>query len=228
MKKIFLMLAFVAGTAVVANAQTKAPKSPDQRAQHRTAALTKKLNLSADQSAKVNAILLKQASQMDSLKANKPADRKANFEAHKAVFANTDAQIKAVLKPDQQTAYANLKTEMKGKGHGRHHGNKTPDQKAQRLTGVLTKKLSLNADQSAKVNAILLQSATQMDSLKANNPADRAAKKESRKAILANADTQLKAVFTADQQKTYADLKAKMIEKMKAKRGAKQATPNAG
>ncbi|MBL4678329.1 MAG: hypothetical protein JKY70_19325 [Mucilaginibacter sp.] len=228
MKKIFLMLAFVAGVSVAANAQTKAPKSPDERAQHRTAALTKKLNLSADQSAKVNAILLKQASRVDSLKANKPTDRKVNFEAHKAIFATTDAQINAVLKPDQQTAYANLKAEMKAKGHGRHHGAKTPDQKAQRLTGVLTKKLSLSADQSARVNSILLQRATQMDSLKVNKPADRAAAKESRKAILANTDTQLKAVFTADQQKTYTDLKAKMIEKMKARRGAKQATPNAG
>jgi len=118
--------------------------------------------------------------------------------------------------------------EMKSKFHGRHHGNRTPDQKAQRLTGVLTKKLSLNEDQSAKVNGILLKSATQMDSLKANKPADRAAAKESRKAIMANADTQLKAVFTADQQKTYADLKAKMIEKMKARRGTKQTSPNAG
>lgn len=228
MKKIFLMLAFVAGIGFVANAQTKAPKSPNDRAQHAAEALTKKLNLSADQSAKVNAIFVKRAAQMDSLKANKSTDRKANFAARKAIFAGTDAQVKAVLKPDQQTAYANLKTEMKGKFHGKHHGNKTPDQKAQHLTGVLTKKLSLSADQSAKVNAIILKSATQMDSLKAGKPADRAAAKESRKAILANADTQLKTVFTADQQKTYADLKAKMAEKMKARRGAKTATPNAG
>lgn len=67
-----------------------------------------------------------------------------------------------------------------------------------------------------------------MDSLKANKPADRSVVKQSRKVILANADTQLKAMFTVDQQKTYADLKAKMFERMKARRGAKQATPNAG
>lgn len=228
MKKIFLMLAFVAGIGVAANAQTKVVKTPEQRAQHRAAALSKKLNLTADQSAKLNAIFAKQASQMDSLKANKTGDRKANFAARKAIFANTDANLKSVLTPDQQNAYANLKTEMKGKFAGRHHGAKTPGEKAQRLTGVLTKKLSLSADQSAKVNTILLQSATQMDSLKANKPADHKAARASRKAILTNADAQLKTVFTAEQQKNYADLKAKMIEKMKAKRGAKAATPNAG
>lgn len=228
MKKIFLMLAFVAGVGIAANAQIRSVKNPEQRAQHRAAALSKKLNLNADQSAKVNAIFAQQASQMDSIKTNKSGDRKANFAARKAIFTNTDARLNAVLTPEQQTAYANLKTEMKNKFHSRHHGAKTPDEKAQRLTGVLTKKLSLSADQSAKVNSILLQSATQMDSLKANKPADRAAVKQSRKAILQSADAQLKTVFTAEQQKAYADLKAKMIERMKAHRGAKVTAPSAG
>lgn len=228
MKKIFLMLAFVAGAGIVANAQTQPVKSPEQRAQHRAAALSKKLNLNSDQSAKVNAIFAQQALQMDSLKANKSADRKANFVARKAIFTNTDARLNAVLTPEQQTAYASLKTEMKNKFHNRQHGAKTPVEKAQHLTGVLTKKLSLSADQSAKVNSILLQSATQMDSLKANKPADRAVAKQSRKAVLQNADAQLKTVFTAEQQKAYADLKAKMIERMKAHRSAKVTAPSAG
>ncbi|MFD0794910.1 hypothetical protein ACFQZX_14885 [Mucilaginibacter litoreus] len=230
MKKVFLMIALVAGLGVAANAQTKPGhkvKDPAQRAQLRTAALTKKLNLSADQSAKVKAVFDKQAVQMDSLKANRSTDRKANMQARKAIFANTDANLKGILTAEQQTAYSGLKANMHKRFEGRRPA-KNPEQKAQRYTKVLTKKLSLSADQSAKVNAILLKSATEIKDLKASKPADRKSGMEARKTILLNTDAQLKTVFNADQQKQYAELKAKMIERFKARRGAKTATPNAG
>jgi Spy/CpxP family protein refolding chaperone len=231
MKKILLMITFLAGTAVFAQAQTpKAHKTPEQKAQHMTAALNKKLALSADQSAKVNAIFAKSAVSMDSLKANKSADRKANMQARKAIMANNDASLKTVLTADQQTKYAGIKENFKGRMHGKRGDHKgiAPEQKAQRISKVLQKKLSLTQDQYAKVNTILLKRATQMDSLKANRTAttDRKAIRESRKAILVQADGELKAVLTADQLKNYAELKAQMKEKMKNRRGPK--APTAG
>jgi hypothetical protein len=104
-----------------------------------------------------------------------------------------------------------------------HKQHKTPEQKAQHLTQVLQKKLTLSADQSVKVNAILLKSATRMDSLKATRAAstERKANRQSRKAILVQTDESLKAVLNADQQKAYAELKAKMKDRMKHKRDAK-------
>ena len=107
-----------------------------------------------------------------------------------------------------------------------HKQHKTPEQKAQRMTQVLQKKLTLSADQSAKVNAILLKSATRMDSLKAANAAsaERKASRQSRKAILVQTDESLKTVLNADQQKTYAELKAQMKDKMKHKRDGKKST----
>ncbi len=224
------MITFLAGTAVFAQAQTqKAAKTPEQRAKHRTEALTKKLALSADQSKKVDAIFAKSAASMDSLKATKGTDRKATRESRKAIMANTDASLKTVLTADQQAKYADLKASFKGKMHGKRGEHKTiaPEQKAQRMSQMLQKKLTLSQDQYAKVNTILLKRATQMDSLKANRATtDRKAMHQSRKAILMQTDGELKAVFTADQLKNYTELKAQLKEKMKNRRGVK--APTAG
>jgi Spy/CpxP family protein refolding chaperone len=230
MKKIFLILMLSAGTVVFAQAQTqKAHKTPEQKAQHMTAALNNKLALSADQSVKVNAIFAKSAVSMDSLKAHRSTDRKANMQARKAIMANTNASLKTVLTADQQTKFADMKANFKGRMHGKHGDHKgiAPEQKAQRISKVLQQKLSLTQDQYAKVNTILLKRATQMDSLKANrSTTDHKANKESRKAIFMQADGELKAVLNADQLKNYTELKAQMKERMKNRRGPK--APTAG
>jgi Spy/CpxP family protein refolding chaperone len=49
---------------------------------------------------------------MDSLKANKSADRKANMQSRKAIMANTDASLKTVLTAEQQTTYAGFKSKL--------------------------------------------------------------------------------------------------------------------
>ncbi|MET3979068.1 Spy/CpxP family protein refolding chaperone [Mucilaginibacter sp. UYP25] len=230
MKKALLMITFLAGTAVFAQAQTQTiAKSPEQKAKHRTEMLSKKLNLSADQSKKVDAIFAKSAASMDSLEATKGTDRKANHASHKAISATTDANLKTVLNADQQAKYADLKANFKGRMHGKRgdHKNIAPEQKAQRMSKVLQQKLTLNQDQYAKVNTILLKRATQMDSLKANrSTTDRKLNHESRKAIFMQTDGELKAVFTADQLKNYTELKAQLKERMKNRRGPK--APTAG
>ena len=230
MKKILMMITFLAGTAVLAQAQTQqVKKTPEQKAQHRTEALNKQLALSADQSKKVNAIFAKSAASMDSLKANKGTDRKANMQSRKAIMANTDASLKTVFNADQQAKYAAMKENFKSKMHGKRGDRKAvaPEQKAQRMSKVLQQKLSLSEDQYAKVNTILLKRATQIDSLKTNQATtDRKAKNESRKAILMQTDNELKAVFTADQLKNYTELKAQMKDRFKNRRGTK--APTAG
>ncbi|WP_374949951.1 hypothetical protein [Mucilaginibacter sp.] len=116
MKKLLLMIMLLAGINMFAQAQTKVHKTPQQKAQHFTKVLQKKLALSADQSAKVNTILLKRATQMDSLKANKATgDRKLNKMARRKILSGADAEVKAVLTADQQKTYADLKAGMKEK-----------------------------------------------------------------------------------------------------------------
>ena len=100
---------------------------------------------------------------------------------------------------------------------------KSPEKKAEQITKLLQNKLILSADQSVKVKAIVFKRVTQMDSLKnTQSAADRKQNRLSRKKILLSADQELKTVLNAGQQKTYAELKASMKDKMK---GGKKHAP---
>jgi periplasmic protein CpxP/Spy len=75
--------------------------TPEERLQH----MTKKLNLTADQQAKIKPILEQEQQQMQTIHNDtslSKEDRQAKFrEAHK----NYEGQIRAVLNPDQQTKF---------------------------------------------------------------------------------------------------------------------------
>lgn len=100
-------------------------KTPEQRADKHTAMLTKKLSLTADQQPKVRQILLAQAQEAQTLKTQYPADtqRKDRQEALKAGQAKYQAQLQAVLKPDQYSKLLAMKQERHHKGG--KHGDKS-------------------------------------------------------------------------------------------------------
>ena len=115
MKKLILMMAFVAGIGIAANAQTEV--RPHKTAQQKADILSKKMQtelaLTQEQSAKVHDILLKQATSVDSLKAVKnEGDKKHhNRKEIKAIMETTDKQITGVLNADQVKKYNQLKAE---------------------------------------------------------------------------------------------------------------------
>ena len=98
-------------------------KTPEQRADHHTAMLTKKLSLSADQQPKVRQILLAQAQEGQALKAKYPAKehRKAHRDEMKATHAKYQAQLQGVLSADQ---YGKLTAMQQERHHRGAHGGK--------------------------------------------------------------------------------------------------------
>ena len=100
-----------------------AHKTPEQRAEHRTAMLTKKLSLTADQQAKVQQIMLSQAQEGQALKAKYPAkeQRQALHQEMKAGHAKYQAQLQGVLNADQYSKLAAMKKEHHHRGE---HGDK--------------------------------------------------------------------------------------------------------
>jgi Spy/CpxP family protein refolding chaperone len=110
MKKLFLMLALIAGLGFATTAQTKTPLTPQQKADRATKALKKQLSLTDKQAKKVDAIYITRATELDSLKAQ--AGKKGNGKKKKAIAEDTQAQINAVLTPAQQQQFAQIK-EMK-------------------------------------------------------------------------------------------------------------------
>jgi protein CpxP len=127
MKKLFLMIALVAGLGLFANAQDKAPKTPALKAAKQTKVLTKQLNLTNAQITKVNAVLLERAKSLDSLKATaKVTDKKDKKYAHKLVHDQTDAKLQAILTPEQKTKYTALMDAKKQKKMAKKKGDTAP------------------------------------------------------------------------------------------------------
>jgi hypothetical protein len=84
---------------------------------------------------------------------------------------------------------------------------KTPAQKAANKTEHLQKNLKLNADQAKKVNAVLLTQLTSIDSLKKLKQDKKTSHLADQK-IKQRATASLNKIFTPEQQKAYAKLKA--------------------
>ena len=94
------------------------PMDPAQR----TKELTKHLNLTADQQAKVQDALQSQQSQMQNLRQDtslSQQDRRAKMmDTHK----NTDSQIRAVLDPNQQKRWDEMQAKREQRMENHHHG----------------------------------------------------------------------------------------------------------
>jgi hypothetical protein len=109
MKKIILTLMLITGLAIFAKAQdsTRVKRSPEQRAAYQTKALQKKLNLTADQTRQVSAILLANDKKIDGLPKGK-----AGAMARLEVLTDTDNRIKLILNDDQKKTYTETKQAM--------------------------------------------------------------------------------------------------------------------
>jgi protein CpxP len=114
MKKL-MIIALLASMTVAAQAQEKDRKTPQERAKLRTEHMTKELELSPEQQAKVEAINLKYADRVEAVRAEREAERTAKREAAEAMHAAHDAEMKAVLTADQYTKWVAKKQEAKAK-----------------------------------------------------------------------------------------------------------------
>lgn len=114
MKKL-MIIAVLSGMTVAAQAQEKERKTPEERARIRTERMATELELTPEQKAKVEAINLKYAGQADEGRAEQKTEREAARKEGKAMREAHDAEIKAVLTPEQQTKWAAKKEEVKAR-----------------------------------------------------------------------------------------------------------------
>lgn len=110
-----MIVAVLASMTLAAQAQEKDKKTPQERAKARTEHMTKALALSPEQQAKVEAINLKYADQVEAVRSEREAERTAKREAAKAMHDAHDAEMKAVLTADQYTMWVAKKQEAKAK-----------------------------------------------------------------------------------------------------------------
>ena len=102
MKKFLLMCCFLIGVTAVSRAQGGGMRrSPEDRAK----ALQTQLKLTDDQTSKVTAIYKVQATKMDSVRTAANGDRQAMRSAMMPLMKDSNDKIKAILTPEQATAY---------------------------------------------------------------------------------------------------------------------------
>ncbi|MGH9503688.1 MAG: Spy/CpxP family protein refolding chaperone [Terriglobales bacterium] len=92
--------------------------SVDDQVKH----LTKKLNLSDDQQAKLKPILEDQRKQMDDLRNDSSLSREDRFSKMREIRQNSDTQIKSVLNDDQQKNFDKMRDEQHDRMKQWHKG----------------------------------------------------------------------------------------------------------
>ena len=92
----------------------KAPNSA-----HQLKHLRKQLSLTPDQTSKLQPILADRDTRMATLTGNTSLDPKSVHQQRHAIETDTESKINAVLTPDQQKLYADMRA-------ARHHGGETP------------------------------------------------------------------------------------------------------
>jgi Spy/CpxP family protein refolding chaperone len=131
MKKTLVLLAALAATATTSFAQAPASSgpapaaqangrsqsSPEQQAERRAQYLAKELNLSADQQARLQPILLAQRQEMMSFRdktgAGTRGSRQGMGQQLKASQAKYEEQIRAVLTPEQFAKFDEMKDDRR-------------------------------------------------------------------------------------------------------------------
>ncbi|MNY28568.1 hypothetical protein D3C86_1625510 [compost metagenome] len=103
----------------------KVRKTPEQKAQHATDALAKKLSLTEDQKTKIYTINLEG---MKKAKENHVKGQKPDMAAMKASMEERDSQINGVLNDDQRKIYQEVKAKRaeSSKKHGKKGEGKEP------------------------------------------------------------------------------------------------------
>jgi len=126
MKKFLLPLLAFALSATAASAQMgpgqaggRPQRTPEEMASRQTEGLTKQLGLSADQSAKVQQIMLARDQEMMAMRGQMQAgtgDRKQMREQAMAGRVKYDEQLRAVFTPDQLAKYNTMQTNRRERG----------------------------------------------------------------------------------------------------------------
>jgi periplasmic protein CpxP/Spy len=77
--------------------------------------MTTKLSLTPDQAAKITPIIADRQQKLKAIAADSTASHADRKTQSRAVFSDSDAQINAILTPDQQLKYAAMEQQMRAK-----------------------------------------------------------------------------------------------------------------
>jgi Spy/CpxP family protein refolding chaperone len=127
MKKLifssFLILFGLGSNAQNSQANQTKTRTPEQRAEHLTNWMNKKLTLTKDQKSKIFEVNLKYAKMNQETRTSDADNKKAMHQELKTSEAERESEFKAILTPDQFQGYQTAKQELKEKRINRRKRN---------------------------------------------------------------------------------------------------------
>jgi Spy/CpxP family protein refolding chaperone len=207
MKKMMVILAALTfGCAVAFAASAPDPNSPAHKNKGQAAQrpardflqqLSEKLNLTDAQKTAIKPILAAEANEIKAVHQDSSLSNEQKQAKIKEIRDNSREKIKALLTPEQQKTFAEMKDQA---------GNRMRERFQNRLT-VLAEKLNLTDEQKAAINPIL---ATEVNDIKAVMQ-DNSISKEQKQSKIADirdaSDKKINALLTPEQQAKWAQLK---------------------
>ena len=205
-KTIAILAALTFGCAVAFAASAPDPNSPAHKNKGQAAQrpardflqqLSEKLNLTDAQKTAIKPILAAEANEIKAVHQDSSLSNEQKQAKIKEIRDNSREKIKALLTPEQQKTFAEMKDQA---------GNRMRERFQNRLT-VLAEKLNLTDEQKAAINPIL---ATEVNDIKAVMQ-DNSISKEQKQSKIADirdaSDKKINALLTPEQQAKWAQLK---------------------
>ena len=90
---------------------------------------------------------------------------------------------------------------------------KTPEQRAEKKTEILTKKLDLNTEQHSKVAEMNQMTAKEIAAIKSNSQISKEEKRSMIKQLRQRSQTELRTILNSDQQQKFDKMKEKMEQR---------------
>lgn len=173
--------------------------------------LGQELNLTSEQQEQIKSLFAENGKKMLALRENS-ADRKTFREAMKNLRSEGDAQLQAILTPDQQAAYARLKAQRKEKMKERFQKSRhqSGEQRMEKRVEQLTTELSLTNEQQTQLRAIFTNAHKDMSKEMQSGNTDRETRRELFRQHFDKVDAQIRGILNETQLQKYETLRAEM------------------
>jgi Spy/CpxP family protein refolding chaperone len=200
-----LVLTLILGaTATAQDYKSQKDKDPEVVASEMTARLDKALDLSDNQEAEIQGIIIKSVQEgkelHKELNESSREEHKARMDEHRKA---TDEKIMAVLNDEQQMKFEKLNQE-KEQRRAEHEAIQKlpPDEAAEKMIGKLDEQVGLSADQKKDLEPLLTEHVSQMRELK-DSEMSKEEKRQRSNELRREMDAQFKKVLTEEQYKKH-------------------------
>lgn len=185
---------------------TKRGKAAQYGPDYRLNMMTRKLDLTEEQRAKIKPILDEEFAQLEALRGNDALNRDQRRAKLQQLNKETSDKIRPFLTPAQQKNQDDVKQKIstnRSKERSTRPGPNPGENDPSRRLLRLTKDLSLTPEQQTKIKPILQEEFSQLEALRGNDSFNRDQRRAKLLELNKATSEKIKAQITPEQQKTY-------------------------